>query len=42
VVFTVYFLLDLPRLRDGVVRLFPVERRQRYGQMEAQQAPPSL
>jgi predicted PurR-regulated permease PerM len=33
VVFTVYFLLDLPRLRDGVVRLFPVERRQRYGQM---------
>ncbi len=31
VVFTVYFLLDLPRLRRGVVRLFPVERRERYG-----------
>jgi predicted PurR-regulated permease PerM len=30
VVFTVYFLLDLPRLRNGVVRLFPVDRRQRY------------
>jgi predicted PurR-regulated permease PerM len=30
VVFTVYFLLDLPRLRHGVVRLFPVERRERY------------
>jgi predicted PurR-regulated permease PerM len=30
VVFTVYFLLDLPRLRQGVVRLFPVERRERY------------
>ncbi|HZD37604.1 MAG TPA: AI-2E family transporter [Actinomycetes bacterium] len=33
VVFTVYFLLDLPRLRHGVVRLFPVDRRQRYGRM---------
>ena len=31
VVFTVYFLLDLPRLRRGLVRLFPVERRERYG-----------
>jgi predicted PurR-regulated permease PerM len=30
VVFTVYFLLDLPRLRHGVVRLFPVDRRERY------------
>lgn len=29
-VFTVYFMLDLPRLRAGVVRLFPVDRRQRY------------
>src|SRR6266568_6731139 len=33
VVFTVYFLLDLPRLRHGVVRLFPVERRERYGRV---------
>jgi predicted PurR-regulated permease PerM len=33
VVFTVYFLLDLPRLRHGVVRLFPVDRRQRYGRV---------
>jgi len=33
VVFTVYFLLDLPRLRHGVVRLFPVERRERYAHM---------
>jgi predicted PurR-regulated permease PerM len=32
-VFTVYFLLDLPRLRHGVVRLFPVDRRARYGAM---------
>ena len=31
VVFTVYFLLDLPRLRRGLVRLFPIERRERYG-----------
>jgi predicted PurR-regulated permease PerM len=31
VVFTVYFLLDLPRLRRGLVRLFPVDRRERYG-----------
>ena len=32
-VFTVYFLLDLPRLRRGVVRLFTVDRRARYGAM---------
>jgi predicted PurR-regulated permease PerM len=32
-VFTIYFLLDLPRLRKGVVRLFPVDRRARYGAM---------
>jgi len=31
VVFTVYFLLDLPRLRRGVVRVFTVDRRDRYG-----------
>src|SRR5215218_2086054 len=30
-VFTVYFLLDLPRLRRGVVRVFTVDRRERYG-----------
>jgi predicted PurR-regulated permease PerM len=30
-VFTVYFLLDLPRLRRGVVRVFTVDRRDRYG-----------
>jgi predicted PurR-regulated permease PerM len=28
---TVYFLLDLPRLRRGVVRVFTVDRRERYG-----------
>jgi predicted PurR-regulated permease PerM len=32
-VFTIYFLLDLPRLRRGVVRLFTVDRRPRYGAM---------
>jgi predicted PurR-regulated permease PerM len=32
-VFTVYFLLDLPRLRRGVVRLFTVDRRERYAAM---------
>jgi predicted PurR-regulated permease PerM len=32
-VFTIYFLLDLPRLRRGVVRLFTVDRRTRYGAM---------
>jgi predicted PurR-regulated permease PerM len=31
VVFTVYFLLDLPRLRRGMVRVFTVDRRERYG-----------
>jgi predicted PurR-regulated permease PerM len=31
VVFTVYFLLDLPRLRHGVVRLVPIDHRERYG-----------
>ena len=30
-VFTVYFLLDLPGLRRGVVRVFTVDRRDRYG-----------
>ncbi len=30
-VFTIYFMLDLPRLRRGVVRIFPVDRRERYG-----------
>jgi predicted PurR-regulated permease PerM len=33
VVFAVYFLLDLPRLRRGVVRLFTVDRRERYGRI---------
>jgi predicted PurR-regulated permease PerM len=33
VVFTIYFLLDLPRLRHGVVRLFTVDRRVRYAAM---------
>jgi predicted PurR-regulated permease PerM len=32
-VFTIYFLLDLPRLRRGVVRLFTVDRRARYAAM---------
>ena len=32
-VFTIYFLLDLPRLRRGMVRLFTVDRRARYGAM---------
>jgi predicted PurR-regulated permease PerM len=32
-VFTIYFLLDLPRLRRGVVRLFTVDRRARYTAM---------
>jgi predicted PurR-regulated permease PerM len=31
VVFTAYFMLDLPRLRRGVVRLFTMDRRERYG-----------
>ena len=28
-VFTIYFMADMPRIRSGVVRLFPVERRPR-------------
>jgi predicted PurR-regulated permease PerM len=28
-VFTIYFMADMPRIRAGVVRLFPVERRPR-------------
>jgi predicted PurR-regulated permease PerM len=28
-VFTVYFMADMPRIRNGLVRLFPVERRPR-------------
>jgi predicted PurR-regulated permease PerM len=28
-VFTIYFMADMPRIRHGVVRLFPVERRPR-------------
>jgi predicted PurR-regulated permease PerM len=28
-VFTIYFMADMPRIRTGVVRLFPVERRPR-------------
>ena len=32
-VFTIYFMADLPRLRHGLVYLFPVERRARAGQV---------
>jgi predicted PurR-regulated permease PerM len=32
-VFTVYFMADMPRIRSGVVRLFPVERRPRARQV---------
>jgi predicted PurR-regulated permease PerM len=32
-VFTVYFMADMPRIRAGVVRLFPVERRARARQI---------
>jgi predicted PurR-regulated permease PerM len=32
-VFTVYFMADMPRIRTGVVRLFPVERRARARQI---------
>jgi predicted PurR-regulated permease PerM len=32
-VFTVYFMADMPRIRTGVVRLFPVERRPRARQV---------
>jgi predicted PurR-regulated permease PerM len=32
-VFTIYFMADLPRLRHGLVYLFPAERRARAGQV---------
>jgi len=32
-VFTIYFMADLPRIRSGLVRLFPVERRARARQV---------
>src|SRR5215203_5229556 len=32
-VFTVYFMADMPRIRSGVVRLFPVDRRPRARQV---------
>jgi predicted PurR-regulated permease PerM len=32
-VFTVYFMADMPRIRGGLVRLFPVERRPRAHQV---------
>jgi predicted PurR-regulated permease PerM len=32
-VFTVYFMADMPRIRAGLVRLFPVERRPRARQV---------
>jgi predicted PurR-regulated permease PerM len=32
-VFTVYFMADLPRIRSGTVRLFPMERRARARQV---------
>jgi predicted PurR-regulated permease PerM len=32
-VFTVYFMADMPRIRAGVVRLFPVDRRPRVRQV---------
>jgi predicted PurR-regulated permease PerM len=32
-VFTIYFMADMPRIRHGVVRLFPVERRPRARQV---------
>jgi predicted PurR-regulated permease PerM len=32
-VFTIYFMADMPRIRGGVVRLFPVERRPRARQV---------
>jgi predicted PurR-regulated permease PerM len=32
-VFTVYFMADMPRIRTGLVRLFPVERRPRAHQV---------
>jgi predicted PurR-regulated permease PerM len=32
-VFTIYFMADLPRIRNGLVRLFPVDRRARARQV---------
>jgi predicted PurR-regulated permease PerM len=32
-VFTIYFMADLPRIRSGAVRLFPMERRSRARQV---------
>jgi predicted PurR-regulated permease PerM len=32
-VFTLYFMADMPRIRTGLVRLFPVERRPQAGQV---------
>jgi predicted PurR-regulated permease PerM len=32
-VFTIYFMADMPRIRSGVVRLFPVDRRPRAHQV---------
>jgi predicted PurR-regulated permease PerM len=32
-VFTIYFMADMPRIRSGLVRLFPVERRPRAKQV---------
>jgi predicted PurR-regulated permease PerM len=32
-VFTIYFMADMPRIRSGVVRLFPVDRRPRVRQV---------
>jgi predicted PurR-regulated permease PerM len=32
-VFTIYFMADMPRIRSGVVRLFPIERRARARQV---------
>src|SRR5215207_994329 len=32
-VFTIYFMADMPRIRNGLVRLFPVERRPRARQV---------
>jgi predicted PurR-regulated permease PerM len=33
VVLTIYFMLDLPRLRRGVLRLFPHAHRARFGRI---------
>jgi predicted PurR-regulated permease PerM len=32
-VLTIYFMADMPRLRRGAVRLFPIRRRQRVGEI---------